>query len=85
MMSLNEYVHTIRSREDFISFARALLRDFKEKPDEWENTDLGSYLAALVAWVEDMDGYYQNWGEPVPEQSTWMVLGRILLAAKVYE
>jgi hypothetical protein len=85
MTSLNEQVHAIRSRKDFIYFARALLRNLEESPDEWENVDLRSYLDALAAWVEDMDGYYQNRGESVPEQPNWMILGHILLAAKVYE
>jgi hypothetical protein len=85
MTSLNEQVYAIRSREDLISFVRALHRNLEESPDEWENIDLGSYLDALAAWIEDMDGYYQNRGEPVPEQPNWMVLGHILLAAKVYE
>ena len=36
------------------------------KPEEWENRDLPSYLEAIAAWVDDMDGYYRNLGEDSP-------------------
>ncbi len=84
-MNLNEQVNTIHSREDFVSFARGLLHNLRENPASWENRDLESYLDAIAAWVEDMDGYYENRGEPVPWQPNWRVLGQILLAAKFYE
>ena len=84
-MSLNEQVNTIASREHFVSFVRSLLYNLKEDPDSWENRDLGSYLDAIVGWVEDMEGYYANRGESLPQQPNWKVLGQILLAAKFYE
>jgi hypothetical protein len=84
-MNLNEQVDAINSREEFVSFVRALLRDFKQDPGSWENDRLESFLNAIAGWVEDVDGYYSNLGEPVPDQPSWKVLGQILLAAKVYE
>ncbi|HEX5505392.1 MAG TPA: hypothetical protein VFW96_22430 [Thermomicrobiales bacterium] len=84
-MDLIERVGKIRSRADFSAFVQVLRRNLKERPDEWENADLPSFLEALAAWTEDMDGYRQNGGEPAPEQPTWKTLGEILLAAKVYE
>ncbi|MGH2599621.1 MAG: DUF7660 family protein, partial [Dehalococcoidia bacterium] len=44
-----------------------------------------SYLSAMAAWAEDMDGYYENRGDPVPKQPSWRTLGELLLAARVYE
>jgi hypothetical protein len=85
MTTLDEQVKTIRSREDFIDFTRALLNDLNERPEQWGNADLLSYLEALCAWVEDMDGYYLNRGEPIPKDPNWMVFGQILLAARIYE
>jgi hypothetical protein len=73
------------SREDFVQFARGLAEQFRLRPEEWENRDPASYLEAMAAWVEDMDGYYQNRGETVPSQPTWNTLRDILEAAKVYE
>jgi hypothetical protein len=83
--TLRERAGDIRSREDFVQFARALVANLRESPDEWTNADLAAYLEALGAWVDDLDGYYQNRGEPVPDQPTWRTLGEILGAAKVYE
>lgn len=85
MTTLEEYVEKIQSRNDFVKFTRALLKNFKEHPEQWENDNLALYLDALAAWVEDMEGYYHNKGEPVPNEPTWMVLGQILVAAKIYE
>jgi hypothetical protein len=84
-LNLNEQVDTINSREEFVSFVRTLLHDFKQDPGSWENDRLELFLNAVAGWVEDLDGYYSNLGEPVPDQPSWKVLGQILLAAKVYE
>ena len=84
-MRLAEDVGTIRTRDDFVHLVRELLHELDNEPDTWENADLASFLNALAAWVEDMDGYYRQAGEPVPEQPTWKTLGQMLLAARVYE
>jgi len=82
---LGEVVQQIRSRADFATFVGSLLVDLKDRRDEWENRDLGAFLQAIKGWVEDMEGYYQNVGEAVPDQPSWKTFGQILLAAKVYE
>ena len=84
---LNELVQQIHSRADFITYLRALQSHLQQRPEEWENRDLASFLNAMVAWVEDMDGYYQNRSECVPDQPSWKTLGEILLAlaSRVYE
>ncbi len=76
---------SVHSREDFVRFVRTLAEQSRRRPDEWENRDLSSYLEAMAAWVEDMDGYYQNRGEAVPAQPPWNLLRDMLEAAKVYE
>ena len=84
-MNLTEQMNTVHSRKDFVSWLRALRDDLKENPDGWENGDLESFLDAMATWIEDMDGYYINRGEPVPQQPNWQVLADILRAAKIYE
>jgi hypothetical protein len=84
-MNPTETVNDIANREDFIAFVRALACDLKEQPDTWENRDLASYLDALAAWTEDMDGYFRHAGEQSPDQPSWKLLGQILAAARVYE
>jgi hypothetical protein len=84
-MSLDQRVEAIRSRDEFVSFVRFLRSSLGAKGNGSENRNLESYLEAIAAWVEDMDGYYQNRGQPVPQQPDWKVLGEILLAATLYE
>jgi hypothetical protein len=84
-MSIAEQVNSIRSREDFVAFVRALNKDLKDNPQSWENDNLDRFLEALSAWVEDMDGYYLNQGKPVPQQLDWKSFGDMLMAAKMYE
>jgi hypothetical protein len=82
---LNEQVESISSRQDFVGFLRSLLDDLRRDPTSWGNRTLESFIEAMAAWTEDMNGYYQNRHELTPEQSNWKVLGQILLAAKFYE
>jgi hypothetical protein len=84
-MNLEQQVDAINSREDFCTFVARLLQSLKESPDSWENDNLESFLAALEAWVGDMDGYFRNIGEPCPQIPSWKLLGQMLVAARVYE
>ena len=84
-IELTDMVEQIRDHADLAAFSHALLKDLKEKPEEWENRDLASFLEALGAWVEDMNGYYQSKHGAIPLQPSWKMLAQILLAAKVYE
>jgi hypothetical protein len=61
-----------------------LVKDLKENPEHWENDTLERFLDAIAAWVEDMDGYYQNLNKPIPVVE-WDIFGQILLAARIYE
>ena len=84
-MRVDEAVKHIRSRDDFVAFVRALRRDFQDNPSAWENDTLTSYLDALAAWVEDMDGYLDHAGEKNAQHPSWKHLAESLLAARVYE
>ena len=84
-MNLESQVDTIRSREDFIVFLRSLSRSLIDFPNDWENANLEDFLNALAAWVEDMDGYFANRGEPTPQTPDWKLIGQMLLAARIYE
>ena len=84
-MSLDDLARTINSREDLVLFLRALKQDFETNPNAWENINISSYLDAIAAWIEDMDGLYRNQGEEIPTYPTWKLIGAILFAAKFYE
>ncbi|MFF8972233.1 hypothetical protein [Streptomyces sp. NPDC014995] len=73
------------SREDLVSFVRALHRSQAEEGDSWENRDLAGFLEALAAWIDDADGWYGNAGRELPVNGDWRFFARALRAATVYE
>lgn len=84
-MTLAELNASVRSREDFVAFARALSNDLRTNRASWENASLDRYIEALGAWVADMDGYYLNQDKPAPQLPDWKVVADMLMAARHYE
>src|SRR5262245_28641445 len=84
-MTLAEKVDHITCREDLAEFVDALLHDLEENGSRWENSSLEDFLEALAAYIVDLDGYFRNIGESVPDQPSWKLVGGILLAASMYE
>lgn len=84
-MELREEAGKIQTRDDLALFIQHLIHDLRTCPERWENTSLETYLEAVAAWVQDMDGYYHNRGETAPKYPTWRHVGEILLAARIYE
>lgn len=78
-------VKKIQTRENFISFLRALKKDYTENLSSWENRNIETFLGAMAAWVEDMDGFYINQNLPVPENPDRKVFADILMGGKLYE
>jgi hypothetical protein len=75
----------IHTPQDLAQFVRALVASLDQDDASWENRDLKSFLAAAAAWIEDMDGYYRNSGQEVPESPSWETVADMLAAARVYE
>jgi|JI10StandDraft_1071094.scaffolds.fasta_scaffold22931_5 hypothetical protein len=75
----------VTTRAEFLSFLHQFVGDLEEHPESWENADLGRFLHAMHAWIEDMDGFYQGQNMPIPDKPDWEVLRHILCAARVYE
>lgn len=75
----------IKTKKDFVSFVSELSEDFINDPESWENNNLGTFLKALAAWVDDSDGYYINQGKQIPERPDWQMVADMLIAAKFYE
>ena len=73
------------SRQDLADFIDQFRDSLRRDPESWENNDLDSFLEALSAWTRDMDGYFTNRGEPVPDVPSWRLIAQMLLAARVYE
>ena len=72
----------IKTRADLVTLISELTA---EDSTQWENSDLGTFLGALGAWVEDCDGYYKNTGsECDPDTASWQVFADALQAARIY-
>jgi hypothetical protein len=84
-MELRSRAEAIQTREDLAGFVLALRTDLMTNPGEWENASLDRFLEALSAWCFDMPGYFSNRGEEQPEHPDWRLVGRMLLAASMYE
>jgi hypothetical protein len=85
MSDLADLIPDIRARQDLASFIRELAKNFRNNPDEWKNATVDSFLEALAAWTNDMDGYYRNKNEDVPVNPQWKTIADMLMAASVYE
>ena len=84
-MDLKQQAANVQTRQELAAFVLALANDYETRSDQWENDQLPLYLNAMAAWIDDMDGFFQNRGEAAPDQPTWALLASILLAAKIYE
>jgi hypothetical protein len=74
----------VRSREDFVRFARELSEAVRSGDAASTNLELPRYLEAISAWTNDMPGYFANERQPVPAPS-WTLFAMMLEAAVTYE
>jgi hypothetical protein len=84
-MTLAKRAEAVQTREDLAAFVVALKADLDANPGEWTNVDLASFLEAMAAWVQDMEGYYQNRGQKPSDVSPWRTVADVLMAARIYE
>jgi hypothetical protein len=75
----------VDSREALASFVHSLQRSYVDDGNSWENGDLGDFLEALAAWIDDADGWYRNAGRELPADGDWSFFARALRAATIYE
>jgi hypothetical protein len=85
MSTLADKAKLVSSRAELVDLVRELKKDLQRNPDQWVNADLPSFLEALAAWVEDMDGFYVNQGRPVPALPDWGTLADMLMGGRCYE
>ncbi len=82
---MNEILKNIKTKEDFIDFINILFNDINEKPEEWEYKSVVSYLESMQSWVEDMEGYYNNTIQEIPQDINWNFIATLLYVGKIYE
>ncbi len=74
----------ITDRNSFIKFLKILQSDFSNC--KWENNNLADYLGAMTSYTEDIQGYYDNTGQPInADNASWKVFADILIGATMYE
>jgi hypothetical protein len=59
-MTLAERARAVQTRNGLSAFVAARKADFDASGSHWTSSALASFLEPLAAWVQDMDGYYQN-------------------------
>lgn len=82
---MEEWVDRPMSRAELAIFLDRMADSLRSNPEEWENHTLEWFLEAWSAWVNDMDGAFRWWGEPVPECPSWKLIATMVLAASAYE
>ena len=76
----------VTDRQSFIKFLELLHADYLNNREEWENPDLDRFLEAMIAYAQDIQGYYTNTNQNVnAETPSWKVFADILKGAKIYE
>lgn len=83
-MNMQDSIKEIRNREDLATFVEEMRASLK-KGHQWENQDLESFFGAMAAWIDDMDGYFENQGKACPEEPSWQTFAQILAASTIYE
>jgi hypothetical protein len=71
--------------KDLAAYIEALRIAIRDNPEAFENVTLDSYLGALSGFTSDMDGYFLNQKQPVPDQPSWRLIAQMLAAATIYE
>lgn len=86
MARLEDRVVSVGNQKELAAFVEELANSLSTDPASWGNTSLESYLRAMAAWVNDMDGYYRNTGQNFSEnQVSWKNIADMLMAATMYE
>lgn len=85
-MDLEGEVSRVVTRRDLVEFVQRMASAAASpEAEEWENCTLPRFLDGLAAWIDDMDGYFQNQGLESPDQPSWRLVGDMLSAATLYE
>ena len=50
------------TRIEFIEFLKEFKTDFDQNKENWENVNLSDFLESMIAYTEDIQGFYDNMG-----------------------
>ena len=81
-MEIAEIAEQVKSKEDFVNFLQALISDFKNNKEEWENPELGRYLDAMERFLYSSTDESINKIDFTP---SWSLFAKIMITASIYE
>ena len=81
-MEVFELAQQATSKEDFLKFLQALIDDFANNRERWENPELGRYLDAMKAFMSSSTDRSINKIDFTP---SWSLFARIMYTATIYE
>ena len=50
-----------------------------------ENISIQEYLESVSSWVEDMEGYYKNTNQEIPNNINWDFIATLFYVGNIYE
>ena len=68
----------IKSKKDFLYFMNLYTSTMK-------NVSIKEYLGSVSSWVEDMEGYYMNTNQEIPENINWDFIATLFYVGSIYE
>lgn len=81
-MEVFELAEQATSKEDFVIFLQALIDDFTNNRDRWENPELGRYLEAMEAFLSSSTDKSLHKIDFMP---SWSLFAKIMYTATLYE
>ncbi|MBD5142151.1 MAG: hypothetical protein HDT22_00830 [Ruminococcus sp.] len=76
-----EYVKllgNIKNKKDFLQFMELFGKNI-------ENISIQEYLESVSSWVEDMEGYYKNTNQEIPNNINWDFIATLFYVGSIYE
>ena len=67
---------TVRSHDDLIEFVATLRADLTDRPERWENHDVGSYLGSIARCMRDELGEDYDFLDRWANTAGWLWVGR---------
>lgn len=89
MNKLNIKMKEVETKEDFLELMKLLMDELKQ--NDWENSTLEKYLWGIEGWVDDIEGYFENFKDDESLEKLknntldWKILAHMLVCATVYE
>lgn len=78
-------LNEMSSVEDFRNFLESMIANFRDHPEEWENSNLEDFLVAMASWIDSIDSYVKNTGDEAATVASWKTFAKLFCAAKIYE